>query len=216
LGRLSVECLGSSAGLTEQGANVYLETHLTPSASCTIVLTQDLSVKAALSGWILGFVGDRYAVFHESMVHFAPTHPLNVSVYDTVTGRTTRLYPPLGDGLRSEYARALAAHPPPRSWRRINNAPCRPNDFSSDVAPEGRDTSIVSVNDDARAFGFQATFTPDGFGPTAQAAVGTRIVDYVFLLRGGRWQYREYTPAELRSRYKTATLTAYVRSLPAL
>lgn len=216
LGQLPVDCMGSALDVTERGETIYLETHLTPSASCTLVLDRQLAVKAALSGWLLGFVNDRYAVFHESMIHFATTHPMSVSVYDTVAGRSTRLYPLAGDRLRAEYARALDAHLPSRSWCRINNVPCRASDFTSDVEPQGHDTSFLQVNDGARAFGFEAEFTPEGFGPAAQEAAGNRIVDYVFLLRGGRWVYRDYTPAELQARFKATTLAAYVRSIPPL
>jgi len=99
---------------------------------------------------------------------------------------------------------------------RINNKPCRASDFTSDVQIGGHDSSLLQTNDGARAFGFKAEFMPEGFGPAAQAAVGNRIVDYVFLLRGGRWVSRDYTPTELQTRFKATTLSAYVRSIPAL
>jgi hypothetical protein len=216
LGQFPVPCMGSSASVAEREGTIYVETHLTPSASCTLVLDHHLTLKTALSGWLLGFVSDRYAVFRESMIHFAPTHPMNISVYDAVTGRSTRVYPLPGDRLRAEYVRSLDAHLPSRSWCRINNKPCRASDFTSDVQIGGHDSSLLQTNDGARAFGFKAEFMPEGFGPAAQAAVGNRIVDYVFLLRGGRWVSRDYTPTELQTRFKATTLSAYVRSIPAL
>jgi hypothetical protein len=116
LGQFPVPCMGSSASVAEREGTIYVETHLTPSASCTLVLDHHLTLKTALSGWLLGFVSDRYAVFRESMIHFAPTHPMNISVYDAVTGRSTRVYPLPGDRLRAEYVRSLDAHLPSRSW----------------------------------------------------------------------------------------------------
>jgi hypothetical protein len=97
-GQLMISCMGSPVAIAQRGRRVYLDTHLTPSAGCVLVLDQRLQIASTLCGWIIGYVGDRFAVVRESEIHFEfPEGQLALSVYDAATDRATPLYPVAGD-----------------------------------------------------------------------------------------------------------------------
>jgi len=93
-GEMSIDCLGPLETIGERGGHIYIQTHLTPSAGCILVLTSQFRPVAALSGWLLGFAGDGYAVVRESEIHLDFLHPqAALSVYDGARERVTPIYP---------------------------------------------------------------------------------------------------------------------------
>lgn len=86
-------CLGSAVSLRASPTGYYLGTHVNPSAGCTIVLSQDLTVQAVLTGWVLAVFGDGTIVYQRSQVHFAPTHYAEISLYDGTRARDVQIYP---------------------------------------------------------------------------------------------------------------------------
>jgi hypothetical protein len=103
---------GSIVEITQSQHFVFLDGHRTPSASCTMVLTNDLAFHDTVWGWKRALFDGDLLVYEHSQPHFAPTHPVEVSIYDAVTRRHTPLYPlPHDPPLRRRYlAKVRAAY----------------------------------------------------------------------------------------------------------
>jgi hypothetical protein len=201
------DCLGSALRITEVYRRTYIETHLTPSAGCVVVLSPGLSFKTALPGLVLGFLGANCAILGRNEVHFMSVHPLHIDAFDLIQNRSVEVFPPQGDLFREQYSRLIQ----PRiseKWCRENNAECDPSNFDTEL------NGKLSANEAARAFGFEARFDADGFGEDAAKQVPPRNVAYIFRERAGRWQYREYEPSQLRRLFGTANITELVRRNP--
>ncbi len=135
-----------------------------------LVFSSRLQTLAALSGWTLGFVGDRYAVLRESEIHWTRLPQLALSVYDADQNRMTSLYPPAGDS-----------------------------------RPRGADVAgSIAINASARAFAFRSSDSS-----------GRNLVDYVYLLREGRWRYRAFRDARIEVLFGVHTLEEIVKNRPA-
>ena len=88
---------GAALRIARRPGVVYLDLHINPSAGALIVLSEDLTVRARLSGWSSLILTDGRVLYQNSMVHFAPAHPGSVSLYDPLTGRDVRVYPEQAD-----------------------------------------------------------------------------------------------------------------------
>lgn len=84
---------GSIINVTGSRHFLFVKTHLTPSAGDTLVFTRDLEYREALSGWPLAVFGEDQLVWQHSMVHFAPVHAAEVSIYDPRSGEQRQIYP---------------------------------------------------------------------------------------------------------------------------
>ena len=89
-GTVRMDCLGSALAIGEHRGVIHINTHGGPSAGCLLLLSQQLALKTTLSGWLLGMVGDEYALVQRSEIHFAAVHPMRIAVYDfNATGSRT-------------------------------------------------------------------------------------------------------------------------------
>jgi len=202
-----IDCLGSALRIREVYGRTYIETHLTPSAGCVVVLSPGLSFKTALPGLLLGFLGANCAILSRNEVHFMSVHPLHIDAFDLIQNRSVKVFPPEGDFFREQYSRLIQ----PRiseEWCRENSAQCDPSNFDTELNGE------LSPNEAARAFGFEARFDAAGFGEDAGIQVPPRNVAYIFRERAGKWQYREYEPSQLRRLFGVANITELVRRKP--
>jgi hypothetical protein len=84
----------SIVNLTHTRGFIYVASHINPSAERLIVLSRNLKVVRALSGWKLAMLPDETIVYHRSQIHFAPTHSLEISVFNPVTRIEKQIYPP--------------------------------------------------------------------------------------------------------------------------
>jgi hypothetical protein len=84
----------SIVNLTHTPGFIYVASHINPSAERLIVLSRNLKVVRALSGWKLAMLPDETVVYHRSQIHFAPTHSLEISVFNPVTRIEKQIYPP--------------------------------------------------------------------------------------------------------------------------
>lgn len=75
---------------------VTLEMHHSPSASATWVLHRDLSRAGAFYGWIKELLPNELMVYEQSELHFAPTHYVEISIYDPFAAQTRQIYPIAG------------------------------------------------------------------------------------------------------------------------
>lgn len=75
---------------------ITLEMHHNPSASATWVLRRDLSRAGAFYGWIKELLPNELMVYEQSEIHFAPTHRVEISIYDPFAARSRQIYPIAG------------------------------------------------------------------------------------------------------------------------
>src|SRR5690349_21108888 len=74
---------------------VHRSEHINPSAETLKILTPDMKVIAELDGWELTTLPNDVVIYHRSQVHFAPTHSLEIAVYDPNRRRDRLIYPPM-------------------------------------------------------------------------------------------------------------------------
>ena len=197
-GETSDECSGSVLGISEQAGYILVETHINPSASCTIVLDADLRVRHTLFGWSVARLGSAGVLLEEDEVHFAAVHPLRLEVFDLARGRTREVYPPDGDALRAQFSRELKQHLPPESWCQEHDHPCDASSFDEELG------EAVLADGVGTKFGLIVTYDAGGFGDEAGRAIGGRAVLYVYRRSADGWTYcqERLTENEVQSRQR--------------
>jgi hypothetical protein len=204
-------CLGSALSARKAGGMLLIETHVNPSAGCTLVLTEDLAVRDVLSGWPLAVFADGRIVYQHSQPHFVAVHPLEVSIYDPRSRTHRAIYPPRPPPpLRLEHMRRIQALYAP-DWCNTRNHPCDPERFDERI--EGP----VEISDKTGALAFVVAFDNTVLADDGAAASGTPAakpteVLYVFRRLVGREtpDVRELSFAEARRRFGGIRLKQYV------
>lgn len=77
--------IGSILEVRKIQGRYYLKGHLNPSASPTLVLSEDLTLKDVIPGWIVSSDQDRQIIYRHNEVHFAPPVEPRYSVYHPPT-----------------------------------------------------------------------------------------------------------------------------------
>jgi hypothetical protein len=92
---LSETCLDTP--VKPNGADRYIKVgcHISPSAEQLFVFSRNAELKGVLYGWTLATLPNEFIVYHNSEVHFAPTHSLGISIFDPATGSDKKIYPPV-------------------------------------------------------------------------------------------------------------------------
>src|SRR5437867_11113123 len=127
---------GSISKILPAKAYLYISTHLNPSAGNMFVLTRDLKVQRELYGYPEAVLASDSIVFHNSQIHFAPTHIAELSVYDPIREIEIRIYPPMKpDAARLDFIGRVRAAYAARGadWFRINNHHMDPERFDSSL-----------------------------------------------------------------------------------
>jgi hypothetical protein len=93
-------CMEKQVGAEDFGAYILLNVHINPSASCTLVLGSDLKFRDSILGWPIARLGNSRLLIQRDEVHFAPVHPVHLSVYDISTRDSAPVYPSDNDPLR--------------------------------------------------------------------------------------------------------------------
>lgn len=145
-------CLGSVLGVDRVGERFLIRTHLSPSATCELILDRELVLRDVLYGWVLARFGDGTLIYQHNQIHFAPVHSVEISLYHPERRSHQLIYPPLPpfQELRADHFDALAAAfaERGRDWCNANNHPCDPSRFDEIlVGPV-----LVSDAEDALAF----------------------------------------------------------------
>jgi hypothetical protein len=200
LSGFEVDCLGTSMQISRSGNLLVLDTHLNPSAGCMLVLRENLTLKTSLYGWYLGAFKDGTLLFHNSEVHFAPTHPMEISLYDPARNSTVLIYPPEHDEQRTQFIKALDKAAPDENWCREANSHCDPKRFSSELV-DG-----PAIDDGTRSFGFVARFSSEGYGPKIDKTVGSRDVIYIYRVVPSGMAHREFSFEETERLFGTTPL----------
>ncbi len=84
---------GAVVGILKSGDYFLFNTHVNPSASLTMVVDKDLNYHDSVYGWAVAIFPDGLIIYQHSEVHFAPTHYVEISVYDPRSKRHWQIYP---------------------------------------------------------------------------------------------------------------------------
>jgi len=159
-------CGGSAIGAQSVGNRIYLELHINPSASCTLVLSQDLAVQKVLAGWFLGAFADGRVVYHDSEIHFAPVHAAELSLFDPPTNKEYKIYPkkPFQSIRAAHIQKMLGFYGHNPDWCNKHNNPCDPEWFDSDISGD------VAINDKTDSLAFIVRFDNTSYWSDAERA----------------------------------------------
>jgi bla regulator protein BlaR1 len=152
---------GSIVGVTHALDYVYLKIHRTPSACYTLVLTKDLKFHNVLYGWPLKAFDDGTLVYHNSQVHFAPTHSAEISIYNPHTKIDKKIYPSKPySKIRTDHIRKVKAayEKTGTDWFRINNHHMDPERFNNHLRGE------VAIDNEKRSLSFVIGYNNKDFG----------------------------------------------------
>jgi hypothetical protein len=146
---------GSVTRISRCGGAFLIETHVNPSAAYTLVLGEDLAYRDSIYGWPLAAFRSGLVIYQNSEVHFAPTHYVEVSVYDVGTGKHWLIYPrqpysPVRQAqiekIRAAYARRGA------EWFKTHNHHGNPELFDTFLQGE------VAANETTHSLVFRIAF----------------------------------------------------------
>ena len=123
---IGTDCMGSVLEIRENAGRYFLDLHWNPSAGCLLILNRDFTVHHALPGGVVAFLRGG-VIWERNTVHFAPTHPEQLWLYDPQTRRSQRLYPQPKDQLRKAFSKRLAEVVDPEQCRRNDWRATRPS-----------------------------------------------------------------------------------------
>lgn len=155
--RESEYCFGSNAitGIQYSKNFLYMKTHINPSAGCTLIFSKELQFQSALYGWPLAIFDDETVVYHNSEVHFAPTHPAAISLYNPVTKSGKKIYPMKPyQSIRLKHIEKMKEAYSNEDWCREKNHHCDPESFNDSIGE-------IEINNKTDSIIFQAYFSGD-------------------------------------------------------
>jgi len=122
-----------------KGHYFHLGYHINPSAEGLLIFSRDRKFMRELFGWELATLPDGSIVYHHSETHFAPTHSLEISVFNPSTQQDWQIYPPKPyQPVRREFIGGVAKVYEERGadWFRNHNHHMNPELFNSFLAGE--------------------------------------------------------------------------------
>jgi hypothetical protein len=195
-----VDCFGSVTAIRSSVHGFYVDTHRNPSAGCTIVLTHDLAVRTTLYGWFLNVFGDGTVVYHNSQLHFAPTHYAEMSIYHPERSSRVKMYPMKPyQRIRTEHINKVRAVYRDEQWCRARNHHCDPERFDNHLA--GR----VEISDATGALAFVIKFDNTVWQrQTKDMETAGKFTEVAYIYRNvtrGPIEYREILLSDLKARF---------------
>jgi hypothetical protein len=210
---LTGPCLGSAGGVQKVGALFYVSIELSPSAGCQLVVSDDLKFKTVLSGWVEAIFSSGAVVLEGGMRHFAPTHPLRLSLFDPRNATATSIYPPPSDPFRAAYIQRLGTKISQSDRCQGENCESDPAQFDNELGslcePTGRCKAAIEVNEETGSLAFLVTFSPIGFISFDKLKSSTEWneqVVYVYRLFPGPIAQREFLSSDMKARFGTTSL----------
>ena len=173
---VDVGCLGSVMEVWAFSNSLLLDTHLSPSAGCVLILSRDLKLRTSLCGWVVGQLGQNEIIYERSQVHFAPIHPTEIALYDLPSKRDITIFPPKAATpiRQARTAQLREFYKPNKEWCNKNNDPCDAEQFDSEL--QGR-----PVTDDAeRSIAFVISYEQIQVFQGDQKPTGPKEVVYVY------------------------------------
>jgi len=139
---------GSITNVKRTPRYIYLDSHINPSAGLLIILSRDLKLRKTLYGWETASFGSETVVYQHSEIHFAPTHFVEMSVFNADTLEDKQIYPPKPfQPVREEFIGRVAQTYKERGeeWFRINNHDMDPELFDSSAGEVIVDISAKTI-----------------------------------------------------------------------
>jgi hypothetical protein len=198
-------CFGSVLSVQAAGSRLFLDTHVSPSAGCLLVLMADLKLEVGLYGWVEGRIGEDRLVYQRSQVHFAPVHPAGIALFDLRTKREITLFPPKPDSAirRARTLQLRDFYKGNEEWCNKNNDPCDPGYFDS--ALQG--PVVTSDTEAALAFliSYEQIQLVEG---DLQKPSGPKDVLYVYrrVDNEAKMEYREMLLSDAKARFGDVAL----------
>ena len=196
-------CLGSVLDIQTSVESLFLDTHISPSGGCLLILSQDLKPRGALFGWYLAHFHDDSVVYQRGEVHFAAVHPTELALYNWRTKRDTPLFPrkPF-QGIRLAHIEALRAFFSTRQdWCKKNNDPCNPEEMDSTLVGN------VAINDSEHALAFVISYEQIQITEGEQKPSPGKVV---YVIRNvndpAKIDYREILLADIQGRFGKVSL----------
>jgi hypothetical protein len=205
---IEVDCFGSILSIVSAGNRLLLNTHISPSAGCLLVLSADFKLEAGLYGWLVGRLGDDKLIYHRSQVHFAPVHPAEIAVYDLRSKRDVTFFPPKPESpIRQARTQQLQSfYKGNEEWCKENNDPCDPAYFDS--ALEGE----VATNEKEQALAFVISYEQIQLVQgDVQKPSGPKDVLYVYRGVTAKMEYREMLLEDAKTRFGDVSLPTLVQ-----
>jgi hypothetical protein len=151
----AVEPSNSITAIRRTRRYLYLDSHINPSAGRLVVISKDLRVVRGLNGWALTVLANDSVILQHNQVHFAPTHRLEISMFDPRSGRQKRIYPPEPvEPVRRDFIARVAEEYKQRGerWFADHNHHMDPELFDSALAED------VNADSAANTIGFRVRF----------------------------------------------------------
>lgn len=203
---------GSIDGLYETDAFYFIEGHVNPSAACTLVASKrDLSVRGVFDGWIRAVLDHDEVVYQHSEPHFAPTHYVELSLYNAAPDTSRQLYPPRpSPPIRRRYQRQVQSAydrcQRNEATRRACGGAFAENNHHGDARLFDNWLGDLVANPATDAIAFQITFDD-----IAKASPVEVIYIYRHVSDPRRMQLREFLRTDLYSRYGKGSLGTYLQ-----
>lgn len=203
-------CLGSVVEIQASAESLFLDTRISPSGGCLLILSQDLKPRGALFGWYLAHFRDDSVVYQRGEVHFAAVHPTELALYNWRTKRDTPLFPrkPF-QAIRLAYIQELREFfSTRREWCNKNNDPCNPEEMDSTLVGD------VAINDSEHALAFLISYEQIQITDGEQKPSGPGKVVYVIrnVNDPAKIDYREILLAEIQARFGKLSLSDLIAS----
>jgi hypothetical protein len=206
-------CLGSVGGVQKLGDFFYVSIELSPSAGCQLVVSGDLRLTTVLSGWLVATFSSGAVVLEGSMVHFAPTHPLRLSLFDPRNATQTTIYPPPSDPFRAAYIQRLRTKISQSDRCHGENCESNPERFDNELGSRcdssGPCQPAMALNEKTGALAFIVQFSAIGFISSDKLKDSTEWneqVIYVYRLFPGPLAHREFLSSDMKARFSTTSL----------
>jgi hypothetical protein len=206
-------CFGSVGGVQKTGTFFYDSVELSPSAGCSVVLSDDLKLKAVVSGGVEATFSSGAVVLAGSNVHFAPTHPLRLYLFDPRNGTSALLYPFSSDAFRAAYSERLRTTISEADRCRGENCERDPAQFDNDLYSLCQRPSQcggpIAVNEATRSLAFVVQFSPIGFIPIGRvknAAEWDEKIVYVYRLFPEPIAYRQFHISDMSGVFGATSL----------
>jgi hypothetical protein len=205
-------CRGGAITRIDHAAEfIYIHGHINPSAGCTMVVTRDLKFHDTFYGWTVGELKDGRIVYQHSEVHWAPTHFVELSLYDPIRKAKRAIYPMKPyQSVRMAYMGQVKAvydaccpKTGPNNTVVMPAADCGPRFGNHHCNPELFDNYLkgnVVINDGSDALAFTTVF--------ADETKEKPEVTYIFrnVSSAQKIEYREFLARHLAARYPNQSL----------
>jgi hypothetical protein len=170
-----------------------VDTHINPSAACTIFLSPELRPRAVIDGWMLRELPGSRFIYQHSQIHFAATHPLELRLFDAQRLTDTPVHPAKpSQPIRAGFVSRLWWTYTPQ-WCQPRNHPCDPE------RPSERMEGDLAVSPGGDALAFLTTLEEDLVPPVQAMYV------YRGLGAGQTLEFREIGVPDFRARFGTVS-----------